>query len=146
MKEQLILTETNFSKLKELVKKNKEKVLIFTSNDDELNRKVSEKLPIDILIIPLEERKDYMKQRNSGFNEIMAKILKKNKINLGVSLDELIESKNKERILARLKQNIFLCNKSNIKIEIIETKNNKSPQDKKALLLVLGLHTSLISN
>ncbi|NCN86202.1 hypothetical protein GW932_00040 [archaeon] len=146
MKEQLILTETNFSKLKELVKKNKEKVLIFTSNDDELNRKVSEKLPIDILIIPLEERKDYMKQRNSGFNEIMAKILKKNKINLGVSLDELIESKNKERILARLKQNIFLCNKSKIKIEIIETKNNKSPQDKKALLLVLGLHTSLISN
>lgn len=49
----IILTETNFSKLKDLVKKAKseEKTAIFTSEDDELNRKVVEKLEINILLI-----------------------------------------------------------------------------------------------
>ena len=38
-----ILTEKNFSKLKEIIKKSKGD-LIFSSNDDEFNRKVIEKL------------------------------------------------------------------------------------------------------
>ena len=40
MKQQIILTETNFNKLKDQIKKNKEHEIIFTSSDDEFNRKV----------------------------------------------------------------------------------------------------------
>lgn len=141
--EQIILNEQEFNRLKLEVKKNKDKEIIFTSSDDNLNRKVIEKLPIQIILIPLEDRKDYMKQRNSGLNEIIARITKKNKIKIGINLDEIIKSKNKERILGRLKQNIMLCNKNKIKMTFIQSKHKKSDKDLKALLRTLGLHTSL---
>jgi RNase P/RNase MRP subunit p30 len=141
--EQIILTETEFNKLKIEVKKHKDKEIIFTSINDDLNRKVMEKLPIQIILIPLEDRKDYMKQRDSGLNEIIARIAKKNNIKIGINLDEIINSKNKERLLGRIKQNIMLCNKNKIKITFIQNKHKKSEKDLKALLITLGLHTSL---
>ena len=78
--ERVILHEKNFSKLKEIVKKNKDKEIVFFSDDDLFNRKVLEKLPIGILLINLDLRKDFSKQRNSGFNEVMAKITKTNEV------------------------------------------------------------------
>ncbi len=143
---QIILTEKNFNKLKLEIKKNKDKEIIFTSEDDEFNRKVLEKLPIQILLISLENKKDYAKQRNSGFNQVMAKIAKKNKIKIGIPLDEIINSKNKERILARLKQNIMLCNKNKVQMIFIQEKNKKDIQSLKSLMLILGMHTSSVKN
>ncbi len=146
MKNQIILTETNFSRLKEFVKKNKEKEIVFTSTDDNLNRKVCEKLPIDILLIPLENRKDFMKQRDSGMNEILMRIMKKNKIKLGIDFDEILKSKNKERIFSRLKQNIFLVKKGKISLALVGNKQNKDISGIKALLSLLGCHNSLLKN
>ena len=146
--EQLILSQTNFNKLREEVKKNNNRELIFSSNDDELNRKVLEKLPIQILLINLNNRKDFQKQRNSGFNQVMAKITKKKDITIGINLDEIIESKSKEKaeILARLKQNIFLCNKNKIKMKFISQnkKNERNPYDLKSLGLILGMPTWMV--
>ncbi|MFH1917894.1 MAG: hypothetical protein ABIJ14_02200, partial [Nanoarchaeota archaeon] len=71
MKTQTILTETNFSKLKTTVNKNKGKTIIFSSDSDELNRQVLEKLQIDVLLLNQSERKDFQKQRNSGFNQVL---------------------------------------------------------------------------
>jgi RNase P/RNase MRP subunit p30 len=146
---QILLTETNFSKLKDKIKKekaNNNKKIIYSSEDDELNRKVIEKLPIDILLITTINRKDFQKQRNSGFNQVMAKIMKKKGIILGINLDELIEEKNSKRkaeILARIKQNIILCNKNNIKMKFIAEKeqNNKDIYNLKSLGLTLGMPT-----
>ncbi len=144
-KETLILAETNFSRLKELIRKNSEKTIIFTSDNDELNRKVLEKLPINILLINQAFRKDYSKQRNSGFNQIMAKLAKKNKIIIGINLDEIIESGSilRARIIARTKQNIKLCNKNKIKMTFISPskKNKKDKRDLKALGEFLGMPT-----
>ena len=140
MKKQLILSETNFNKLKDQVKKNSKKEIIFTSDDDEFNRKVLEKLPIQILLINLESRKDYQKQRNSGFNQVMAKIAKKNKIQIGINFDELLSSKNKEKIISRLIQNIKLCNKYKIQMIFI-SKNKQSKLNLISLGLVLGMPT-----
>jgi len=137
----IILTETNFNKLKLLIKENKEKEIIFTSTDDEFNRKVMEKLPIQIILIPLENRKDYAKQRNSGFNQVMAKIAKKNNIKIGIKLDELILTKNKEKLLARLKQNIILCNKNKVDMIFIIEKNKRDIHELKALGSTLGMPT-----
>jgi RNase P/RNase MRP subunit p30 len=136
-----ILTETNFNRLKLKVEKATPPI-IFTSNDDELNRKVLEKLKIDILLINQEKRKDFQKQRNSGFNQVMAKIAQKNKIQIGINLDEIINSKNKPEILARIQQNIKLCNKYKIQMQFIG-KNKRNLHDLKSLGLVLGMNTSL---
>ena len=147
----ILLTEKNFSRLKDLIKKEKEKgrEIIYFSEDDELNRKVIEKLPISILLIFLAKRKDFQKQRNSGFNSVMAKIAKKNSIILGINLDELIESNSEEkaRILARLKQNIFLCNKEKIKMKFISLneKNSRNIYDLKSLGLILRMPTWMTS-
>jgi len=125
---EIVLTQKNFTKLKEEVKKNKEKTIIFSSENDDLNRKVIEKLPINILLINLSNRKDYQKQRNSGFNQVMAKLAKKKNITIGINLDEIIQErdlKKKSELFARLKQNIMLCNKNKLKMKFISQKNNK---------------------
>ena len=75
----------------------------------------------------------------------MAKIVKKNKIVIGINLDEIIESKTKQKseILSRVKQNIKLCNKNKINMKFIATnpKNNRNIYDLKSLGIVLGMPT-----
>ncbi len=139
--ERVILTEKNFNKLREEVKKNREKEIIFSSSDDELNRKVMEKLPINMLLIHLSGRKDFLKQRNSGFNEVMAKIAAKNGVKICFDIEELVNSHEKERILSRLKQNIGLCKKSKLQVVFIESNEKRDPLLLKSLGLVLGMPT-----
>ena len=139
--EKIILTEKNFNKLKELVKKNSGKRIIFSSEDDDLNRKVLEKLAVNLLLIKFEWRKDFSKQRNSGFNEVMVKIAKKNGIGIGIDLDEIIFSKEREKIVSRIKQNIKLCNKNKIQMQFILGKEERSLILLKSLGLVLGMPT-----
>ncbi len=145
---QILITQTEFNKLKNEVKgaKSEGKEIIYSSNDDELNRKVIEKLDVDVLLINLSERKDFQKQRNSGFNQVMAKECKKNNIALGINLDELIEeldSKIKGEIFGRIKQNIELCKKYKIKVKfiVIKEKNKRNIYDLKSLGLMLGMPT-----
>ena len=143
MDKYVLIKETNFNKLKNEVKKNKN--IIFTSNSNELNRKVLEKLKIKILLINLENRKDFQKQRDSGFNQVLAKIAKKNKISIGINLDELIKSKNKDKIISRLIQNISLCNKYKIQMHFMG-KDLRNIHDLKSLGLVLGMPTWMTKN
>ena len=144
--EQIIFTEKNFSRLKELVKRNEGKEIVFSSSDDDLNRKVMEKLEIQGILIGLSGRKDYMKQRNSGFNQVMAMVAKKKEIFIGIDFDELVDSKNKENVIARVKQNIFLCKKDKVKMKFILGKEKRSSYDLKALGLVLGMPTWMVKN
>ena len=63
--------------------------------------------------------------------------MKKNNIKLGINLDEIIEEKNlkkKAEILARIKQNIFLCNKDKVQMKFIiqKEKNNRNIYDLKS--------------
>ncbi len=145
MKNTILLQESNFNKIREKIKTNSDKTIIFSSNNDELNRKVLEKLPIQILLINLANRKDKPKQRNSGFNHVLAKIAKKKNITIGINLDEIINSKgkNKAKILARISQNIKLCNKNKLKMKFISFKQKRNIYDLKALGLVLGMPTSM---
>lgn len=143
----LIINETNFEKAREKIKKGKEPI-IFSSNDDDLNRKILEKEKISILLLNQNERKDKLKQRNSGLNHVLAKIAKKNNISIGINFDEIVESKNKARILSRVSQNIKLCNKSKLKMKFItiNEKNKRNIYDLKALGLVLGMPTWMTKN
>jgi len=122
--------------------------VIFSSSDDDLIRKVLEKEKIDGILINLENRNDFQKQRNSGFNQVIAKLVKKQNAFVGINLDELVSTKSleKQKILARIKQNIKLCNKNKVQMKFIaqNPKNERNIYDLKALGLVLGMPTNMI--
>ena len=146
--EQIIIKETTFEKAREKIKKNRDKIIIFSSDDDELNRKILEKEKINILLINLAGKKDFQKQRDSGFNQVLAKLAKKNNVAIGINYDEIIDSdfKEKPKILARIKQNIKLCNKNKLKMKFIiqNSKNQRDVYDLKSLGLVLGMGTQIV--
>jgi len=139
-----IIQENTFEKARKAIRESKEEPIIFSSNDDDLNRKVMEKENIDLILINLSGRKDYQKQRNSGFNQVLSRIAKKKKISIGINFDELVESmSSKEIILSRIIQNIKLCNKNKLQMKFIiqKGKNNRNKQGLKSLGLVLGMPT-----
>jgi ribonuclease P/MRP protein subunit RPP1 len=140
----IIVTETDFQKARKKIREAKveNKIIVFSSNDDELNRKILEKESIDILLLNLSKRKDRMKQRDSGFNQVLAKLAKKKNVSIGINLDELVSSSGKERveILARIRQNIKLCNKNKVKTKFI-SKEKRDVYNLKSLGLVLGMPT-----
>jgi len=137
----------NFDKARRAIRENKGKIIIFSSNDDELNKKILEKEKINVLLLNLSSRKDRMKQRDSGFNHVLAKLAKKKNISLGINLDEIInsESKGKSEILARVRQNIKLCNKNKLKIKFISDEK-RDGYNLKSLGLILGMPTWMTKN
>ncbi|GBE19505.1 MAG TPA: hypothetical protein ENG87_03300 [Candidatus Pacearchaeota archaeon] len=144
MRNYVLIKEKSFDKIRKKIKENKGKTIIFSGGNDELNRKVLEKENINILLLNLSEKKDRLKQKDSGFNHVLAKIAKKNNIIIGINLDEIINSKgkNKSEILGRIKQNIRLCNKNKLKMKFIsQNGNERNIYDLKALGLVLGMPT-----
>jgi ribonuclease P/MRP protein subunit RPP1 len=145
--EQIIIHENDFQKARKKIKENPRKVVIFSSDDDELNKKILEKENIDILLLNLSSRKDRMKQRDSGFNHVLARLAKKKNISLGINLDEIINSKSKEKseILARVRQNIKLCNKNKLKMKFISSKK-RDRYNLKSLGLLLGMPTWMTKN
>lgn len=143
MKLKILIQENDFLKAREKIKENKDEIVIFSSDNDELNRKILEKEKIDILLLNQLGRRDFQKQRNSGLNHVLAKIAKKNDITIGINLDEIIKSKDKAEILARVKQNIKLCNKNKLKMKFIGTQK-RDVYDLKALGSVLSMPTWMV--
>ena len=141
-----IIKENTFEKARKLIKENQDKIIIFSSDDDELNRKILEKLQIHILLINLAGKKDFQKQRDSGFNQVLAKIAKEKNVAIGINFDEIIQSSEKPKILARLKQNISLCNKNKLKMKFIiqNPENQRDIYDLKSLGAVLGMPTWMV--
>jgi RNase P/RNase MRP subunit p30 len=146
----ILIEETNFDKARKKIRESKGKKILFSSNDDELNRKILEKENINVLLIKLRGKKDRQKQRESGFNSVMAKIAKKKNVKLGIFLDEILESRGKERaeVLGRVRQNIKLCNKENVQAEIITFNERylKNEYDLRALALILGMSNKLVKD
>lgn len=143
----VIIQAGNFDKARKAIRENKGKTIIFSSDDDELNKKILEKEDIRILLLNLSSRKDRMKQRDSGFNHVLAKLAKKKNISLGINLDEIINSKpkGKSEILARVRQNIKLCNKNKLKMKFISNEK-RDRYNLKSLGLVLGMPTWMTKN
>jgi len=144
----MIIKENNFEKARNVIRENKGKEIIFSSDNDELNRKILEKEEINVLLLNQEHRKDKLKQRDSGLNQVLAKIANKREIAIGINLDEIIFSKSssKAKILARISQNIKLCNKNKVKMKFIAERNERNLYDLKALGTVLGMSTEMIKN
>src|SRR3989344_594584 len=126
---------------KEIAKLKKEnKQVVVQAQDSEFNRKMLEIKDVDILLSPhIHDRKDKLNQRDSGLNEVLCTIAKKNDIKIGIDIAAIKRLSIEEKIntLARLKQNIFLCKKTGAHIIFFpQTKDAK--QDLQAFIISLS--------
>jgi len=118
------------------------KPIIILSQDDEFNRKALEIKNLSMLVINEDlETKDYSRQRNSGLNEVLAKICADKGIKIGVQIDKITQKSEKEkaRALAKLKQNIMLLKKAGVKL--VFTTENKDKLALQSLMISLGAST-----
>lgn len=145
----MIISTTNIQEAKKIIlktkKENPKELIIVRAQDDEFNRKILETKDVNVLLSPeIHDRKDYMKQRDSGLNEFLTKLAAKNNISIGINIDEIqkLDKKDKARILARIKQNIMLCKKAKCKISIFP-KGKFTKQDIMGFMMTLGASTDL---
>jgi RNase P/RNase MRP subunit p30 len=138
----ILISGKDFNEIRRKIREKHDKEVAFTSNDDELSRKVLEKEKINALLINQAGRRDSLKQRNSGFNQVLAKIAKKKQVSVGINLEEVLAAnlEAKAEIIARIIQNIELCKKNKLKIIFFVAKE-RNQYDLKALGLVLGMPT-----
>ncbi|MAG20511.1 hypothetical protein CL618_03710 [archaeon] len=118
---------------------------------DPVNRKAVENKTVDILMHPEKGRnKDFMKSRNSGLNQVLCKLANKNNVAIGFDFNHLLRAKESQRpnILGRMKFNVKLCNKYNVKMYVCNSKKNKteirSDHDLEAFGRVLGMRKAKI--
>lgn len=142
----MIISEKNAEKAKQLIKKSTEKPLIVEAQDDAFNRSLLEYGKFDVLLSPeIDKKRSSVRQENSGFNHVLAKIASKNNIAIGINLEEISKLPKKEKAerIAKLMQNIKIARKTKTKIVFINDKKiNK--RMRVSLLLSLGASTQQI--
>ncbi|MBD3319082.1 hypothetical protein GF342_04195 [Candidatus Woesearchaeota archaeon] len=93
--------------------------------------------------------KDYIHQRGSGLNHIIARLAAKNNVAFGLSFGQVLRATSKRpAILGRLSQNIQLCRKFGVSMIIGSFASTpdemRSPGDIASLFTVLGMHAAEI--
>lgn len=127
----------------EMTSKDGEKVIVI-AKDDEFNRKILENGKVDMLIdVESGIKKDRLRQRDSGLNQVLCKIAKENDIIIGVNINPLTNGNDFEKslYLGRLLQNVRLCKKYKVKMVLVNI--DKTKKDLNGFLLTLGMNTSM---
>src|SRR3989344_1950179 len=117
---------------------------IVSNGSYNFNRKILEtKKNCTLIGIEKNKSKDFMKYRNSGLNQVLCKLAKKNNISIGISFNDILNSKNRIDLLGKIMFNIKLCRKYKVKIILCNsTKNEKeirNEKDLRAFALTLGI-------
>ncbi len=87
-------------------------VILVGGGDEIVNRKASECWEVDILSHPeRNQSKDFMHQRNSGIDHVMARFMRERGIAIEINLSEVLNSSRilRARILGRMRQNVILA-------------------------------------
>lgn len=137
-----MINNQNIELVKKLLKNENSPKLVLAC-DDLFNRKILEYGKFDILLsVEKGIRKNKIRQEDSGLNHVLAKIASKNKISIGIDLDEIsnLEKKQKAERLSKIMQNIKICKKSHTKLAL----KTKEIQKAKDFLSELGASTQQI--
>ncbi|MDP4039181.1 MAG: hypothetical protein Q8P57_01200 [Candidatus Pacearchaeota archaeon] len=137
----IIKTENIQQAIKEIRKSNDNKQIVVQAQDDNFNRKILEYGKFQVLLSPEKgERKNKLRQIDSGLNHVLAKIAKKNNIAIGIDFKEIkkLPKKEKAQRLAKIIQNIKICRKTKTKLALQNRKENS------LLILTLGASTQQI--
>ena len=106
----MIIDITNIEQAKNLIKARKSKQIIVLAQNDNFNRKILEYGKFNILLsIEKGKKQRTLRSIDSGLNHILAKIAAKNKISIGIDMNELRNLKKEEKAkrLERIKKNII---------------------------------------
>lgn len=121
-------------------------VVLVSGGPDEVNRLAAECWEADVLLHP--ERggeKDFMDQKNSGLDAIIARAMAGRGIMLGIVLSEILSVSGGRRVqlLGRIRQNIVLARKYGVGVVYcsgaVDEFGLRAPRDVMALLSLLGL-------
>jgi len=116
--------------------------VVVVAQDENFNRKIFENKDVDMVVgLELHNKRDFMKQRDSGLNEILCKLAHDNNIKIGVDINKIagLGKVEKARVLARVSQNIKLCKRTKTKIVILNnSKKNAKKYEVNSLFSVLG--------
>ncbi|MBU2633793.1 MAG: hypothetical protein KJ674_00960 [Nanoarchaeota archaeon] len=124
--------------------------MIISNGLEKFNRNILETKK-NIILIGIEKNKpkDFMKSRNSGLNQVLCKLAKKNNISIGISFNDILNSKDRINLLGRIMFNIKLCRKYKVKVILCNSTKNKeeirNEKDLRAFALTLGLSPSEIN-
>jgi RNase P/RNase MRP subunit p30 len=136
---------TNIEKAKQEIKKashiDKNKVIIVKAQSDNFNRKILEYGKFHILLsVESGLKKNKLRQIDSGFNHVLAKIAAKNQVALGLDLKEIkaLPKKDKAERLSKITQNIKTCRKTNTMLVVL---NSSSKKETLYFFLSLGAST-----
>jgi ribonuclease P/MRP protein subunit RPP1 len=124
----------------------KKKILIKEGGTDQNNRMVVSDKSHDILMNPeLKSIKDKIHYRNSGINQVLAKLAKKNEVAIGFGFSFLLTKYYEERarMLGRMKQNVRICRKFKVKMVVCsyakDVKEMRGAKDLLAFARVIGM-------
>src|SRR3989344_1878909 len=109
-----MINTTSIEETKKLLKKEETPKIVLAQND-EFNRKILEHGNFDILLSPeTGQRKNKIRQVDSGLNHVLAKIANKNNIAIGINLEEIkkLEPKSKAARLSKIKKTSILENEA----------------------------------
>lgn len=95
--------------------------VVVEAGSDEFNRKIFEIKDVDMVVGLEFDRKDRLKQRDSGMNEVLAKLAKSNGIVVGIDVSKIngLSGLEKGKVLSRIRQNISLCKRTGARIVIL---------------------------
>lgn len=146
----LIDTNSNENETRRIIDslRKSKKILAVVGGSNNYNRRVLETMKVNYLVSPeIGEKKDNLKQRDSGMNHVLAKIAKKNNISILININELKSHNPKEQsnLLSRIIQNINLCRKSSCSVKVASLANDKkevlTPLQRQEFLISIGAST-----
>jgi ribonuclease P/MRP protein subunit RPP1 len=117
-------------------------IVAILGGEDQFNRRIIETLKVDYLVSPERgEKRDSLKQRDSGLNHVVAKEAKKNNIKIIIDFNELKKLKGKEKSirLSRIIQNVKICRKAKCPIKIWDLSNKTDETSLKAFGASVGM-------
>lgn len=136
-----IIKTNNINVINKLVKKNYFNIII--GGNEVINRKAVETKNVNMLLDAEPDSEDFMHFKNSGLNQVLVKLAKKNEIAIGFSVDNLLKREDKVNMLGKIMQNVMLCNKYKIKMYIVNFIKDKNEElnsnDLKSLGLTVGI-------
>ena len=113
---------------------------LFLFWNKELILSLLENKKVNVLLSPEKNReKDFIHYRNSGLNQVLCNLAKRNGIAIGFDFNNVLNAQNKEEILGRMMQNVRLCRKYKIRMLIFDLTNERSKEELRSFCVVLGM-------
>jgi len=127
----------------------KNKLIIIEGNSDLVNRAALENKKVFMLLSPEKIRKsDSINSRNSGLNQVLCELARKNDKIIGINIQDIINEEVKEteraKVMGRIIQNVKLCRKYKCKIILLSCNNPETEEKIKSIAASLGFSTQQI--